>query len=112
METDTHVYIATERVRPLDGVLREWTTGGALAGSGSTKGKGKEEWISWGVRSIAVSPFLLISHKLLKLIESDSYCIPELPSPLSASLVPHDLDNIHYTSDGMAIRWIRPLDYT
>lgn len=51
VETDTHVYIATERVRPLEGVLRDWTTGGALAG----KGKGKEDWIGWGVRSISVS---------------------------------------------------------
>jgi SCY1-like protein 1 len=48
VETDTHVYIATERVRPLEGVLRDWPTG-------SSKGKGKEEWIGWGVRSISVS---------------------------------------------------------
>lgn len=52
VETDTHVYIATERVRPLNAVLRDWETGGSLGGS---KGKGRENWVGWGVRSIAVS---------------------------------------------------------
>ena len=52
VETETHVYIATERVRPLQGVLRDWTTGGALS---QGKGKGREDWISWGLRSVAVS---------------------------------------------------------
>ena len=47
VDTETHVYIATERVRPLAGVLRDWKTGG---------GKGKEHWIGWGIRSIAVRP--------------------------------------------------------
>ena len=54
VETDTHVYIATERVRPLQGVLRDWMSGGALTG-GQGKGKGKEDWIGWGVKSISVS---------------------------------------------------------
>lgn len=49
------MYIATERVRPLEGVLRDWQTGGALGSSGAAKGKGKENWIGWGVKSIAVS---------------------------------------------------------
>ena len=53
VDTETHVYIATERVRPLEGVLREWQTGGAYA---NAKGKGKEHWIGWGIRSIAVRP--------------------------------------------------------
>lgn len=44
VETDTHVYIATERVRPLDGALRD----------SSLKGKAKEDWVGWGVKSIAV----------------------------------------------------------
>lgn len=51
VETETHVYIATERVRPLEGVLREWQTGGPYA---SSKGKGKEHWIGWGIQSVAV----------------------------------------------------------
>jgi len=54
VETDTHIYIATERIRPLEGVLRDWDTGGALAAS--SKGKGKEDWIGWGIKSISVSP--------------------------------------------------------
>lgn len=45
IETDTHVYIATERVRPLQSVLRDT----------DLKGKAKEEWIGWGVKSISVS---------------------------------------------------------
>ncbi|ODO05374.1 SCY1 protein kinase [Cryptococcus wingfieldii CBS 7118] len=56
IETETHVYIATERVRPLAAVLRDWDTGGALAtGSGASRAKGKEEWIGWGVKSISTA---------------------------------------------------------
>jgi len=49
IETDTHVYIATERVRPLQSVLRDT----------DLKGKAKEEWIGWGVKSISVSDRVL-----------------------------------------------------
>lgn len=55
VETDTHVYIATERVSPLEGVLRDWESGGSMSSSSSAKGKGKEDWIGWGVRSLSVS---------------------------------------------------------
>lgn len=41
-------------MRPLEAVLRDWQTGGALANSGSAKGKGREDWIGWGVKSVAV----------------------------------------------------------
>lgn len=54
VETETHIYIATERVRPFEGVLRDWETGGALA-SGAGRAKGKENWIGWGVKSLSVS---------------------------------------------------------
>lgn len=50
------MYIATERVRPLQGVLRDWDAGGNLSGA---KGKGRENWVGWGVRSISVSPFFM-----------------------------------------------------
>ena len=49
IETDTYVYIATERVRPLQSVLRDT----------DLKGKAKEEWIGWGVKSISVSDRVL-----------------------------------------------------
>ena len=49
IETDTHVYIATERVRPLQSVLRDT----------DLKGKAKEEWIGWGVKSISASGHVL-----------------------------------------------------
>ncbi|CAD6573941.1 MAG: hypothetical protein TREMPRED_000967 [Tremellales sp. Tagirdzhanova-0007] len=71
VETDTHIYIATERVRPLEGVLRDWEIGGALSGSSTAKGKGKEDWIGWGVRSLSVaiaflnSPPLSLHHSYL-----------------------------------------------
>lgn len=56
VETETHIYIATEPVRPLQAVLRDWGTGGALTGSAAAKSKeGKEAWLGWGVRSISVS---------------------------------------------------------
>ncbi|WWD19545.1 hypothetical protein CI109_104006 [Kwoniella shandongensis] len=73
VETETHVYIATERVRPLEGVLRDWETGGGLAGSGATKGKGKEEWIGWGVKSISTALAFLNSPPLS---QHHSYIIP------------------------------------
>lgn len=56
IETETHVYIATERVRPLEGVLRDWETGGALSGNSAAKGKGREDWVGWGLRAISVRP--------------------------------------------------------
>lgn len=55
VETETHIYIATEPVRPLQGVLRDWGTGGAFSRSAASKGKhGKEAWLGWGIRSVAV----------------------------------------------------------
>ncbi|ORY26676.1 armadillo-type protein [Naematelia encephala] len=70
VETETHVYIATERVRPLQGVLRDWETGGAMA---AVKGKGREDWIGWGVRSIATATAFLNSPPLSL---HHSYLIP------------------------------------
>jgi SCY1-like protein 1 len=54
VETDTHVYIATERVRPLLEVLRDWDTG-TYVSKGKGKDKAKDEWIAWGVKSLGVS---------------------------------------------------------
>ncbi|WRT70322.1 uncharacterized protein IL334_007320 [Kwoniella shivajii] len=73
VETETHIYIATERVRPLTGVLREWETGGSLAGPGTAKGKGKEEWIGWGVKSISTALAFLNSPPLS---QHHAYLIP------------------------------------
>lgn len=44
LETPTAVYIAVERVRPLGKALEEMGTS-----------KGRQEWVGWGIRSIAVS---------------------------------------------------------
>lgn len=56
VETDTHVYIATERVRPLLEVMREWDAGAVIPAAGKGKGKerAKEEWIAWGIQSVVV----------------------------------------------------------
>ncbi|OXG93598.1 SCY1-like [Cryptococcus neoformans A2-102-5] len=72
VETETHIYIATERVRPLEGVLRDWETGGALA-SGAGRAKGKENWIGWGVRSVSSALAFLNSPPLS---QHHSYLIP------------------------------------
>ncbi|KAL7418377.1 Nuclear aminoacylation-dependent tRNA export pathway component [Cryptotrichosporon argae] len=53
VETETHVYIATEQVRPLEGVLRDWEPGGALAGAKNKEAK--EAWLGWGVKSISTA---------------------------------------------------------
>ncbi|WVQ84322.1 hypothetical protein IAT38_006474 [Cryptococcus sp. DSM 104549] len=82
IETETHIYIATERVKPLEGVLREWNTGGSLAGTGSSKGKGKDEWIGWGVKSVSTAlaflnaPPLSLHHSYL--IPSAIFVTPSL----------------------------------
>ena len=76
VETETHVYIATERLRPLEGVLRDWANGGALGG-GQGKGKGKEDWIGWGVRSIAVS----LAHPLIRFQANGKTALAFLNSP-------------------------------
>ncbi len=61
VETDTHVYIATERVRPLNEVLRDWDTGSFVSkGGGKGKEKAKEEWLAWGVKSLGVSRGLVL----------------------------------------------------
>ncbi|EIW72262.1 hypothetical protein TREMEDRAFT_26372 [Tremella mesenterica DSM 1558] len=82
VETDTHVYIATERVRPLEAVFRDWETGGTLTSSSSSKGKAREDWIGWGVKSIAVataflnSPPLSLHHSYL--IPSSVFITPSM----------------------------------
>lgn len=53
VETETHVYIATEPVRPLEGVLRDLDTGTGAAASKSKESRAA--WMGWGLKSISVS---------------------------------------------------------
>jgi len=92
IETDTHVYIATERVRPLQGVLRDT----------DLKGKAKEEWIGWGVKSISVSPVRSA------LLTKDRCRLPELA--FSTSRVHQPKLDIHHPLNGMASGWAGPPD--
>lgn len=59
LETETHVYIATEPVRPLAAVLEDWDAGrvvlGDAAEGGKNKQRGREEWVAWGIKSVGVS---------------------------------------------------------
>ncbi|TXT11143.1 hypothetical protein VHUM_01894 [Vanrija humicola] len=65
VETETHIYIATEQVRPLQGVLRDWERGGALASTSAVKNKeGKEAWLGWGIKSISTALAFLNSPPL------------------------------------------------
>ena len=93
------MYIATERVRPLEGVLRDWTTGGALAG----KGKGKEDWIGWGVRSISVS-FGGLQRDTAHVVDGTG--LPQLPSTLAAPCLSASVHNLRHASDGIPTRRI------
>lgn len=54
------MYIATERVRPLEAVLRDWDAGGGIGGVGKGK-ESKDNWIGWGVKGISVSRISLVS---------------------------------------------------
>lgn len=96
------MYIATERVRPLDGVLRDWASGGALAGSSSVKGKGKEDWIGWGIRSIAVSWVSSYIGSYSQLTRSvDCSSVPELPTSSVSSRLPPPIVDIRDSRYGM-----------
>jgi SCY1-like protein 1 len=97
IETDTHVYIATERVRPLQGVLRDT----------DLKGKAKEEWIGWGVKSVSVSTVSPRPRNCV-LYYSDSRRIPKLA--ITASRVHQSQFDIHHPIYGMALRRPGPLD--
>ena len=81
-------------MRPLDGVLRDWQTGGGLGGS--SKGKGKEEWIGWGVKGISVS------YKLKAVLMVDSSGVLECSAIILAPLASYPIVHIHHSSDGMA----------
>jgi len=51
VETETHVYIATEPVRPLAAVMRDMEG----AGAGAKSRESKASWMGWGLKSISVS---------------------------------------------------------
>jgi len=59
VETETVVYIMTERVRPLTSVLPAWVSRGAAE---------REDWLLWGLHRISVNfpvatlIFLLIDY--------------------------------------------------
>lgn len=91
------MYIATERLRPLESIMREWEVGGGLATAG--KG-GKEQWIGWGVQRIAVSSCL--SPELT----TDCTGFPEFCTAVSTSLPTATYFHLRNTSIGMAIRWL------
>ncbi|KAG6857787.1 hypothetical protein H0H87_004203 [Tephrocybe sp. NHM501043] len=46
VETDTTIYIMTERVRPLQSVLKTWST---------REAKPREDWLLWGLHRISVA---------------------------------------------------------
>ncbi|KAK4689876.1 SCY1-like protein 1, partial [Tremellales sp. Uapishka_1] len=61
VETETHVYIATERVRPLQAVLRDWESGGGLGGKSK---EGRDNWIGWGIKGVSTALSFLNSPPL------------------------------------------------
>lgn len=88
VETETTVYIATERVKPLEAVLSDWDEGRVILGDGlsddnnSPKKKAKEEWIAWGVKSLGTALSFLNSAPLSQhhslLIPSSVFITPAL----------------------------------
>ncbi|WVR07770.1 hypothetical protein IAU60_004813 [Kwoniella sp. DSM 27419] len=103
VETETHIYIATERVRPLEGVLRDWETGGSLVGSAGSKGKAKEEWIGWGVKSISTALAFLNSAPLSQhhayLLPSAIFVTPSLEWRLAG------FELLTGKEDGQGVLW-------
>lgn len=45
VESDTTIYIMTERIRPLSSALSEWSVKGAQE---------KEDWLIWGLHRVSV----------------------------------------------------------
>ena len=52
LETETHVYIATERVRPLSSTLADWSTSSIIPHS-SHRHQARLEWLAWGLKSLS-----------------------------------------------------------
>ena len=61
-DSDSIVYIMTERVQPLGEVLRTWAAKGA---------KEREEWLVWGLQRMAVSAYVSCAIDLTR--EPDSF---------------------------------------
>ncbi|KAJ9115267.1 hypothetical protein QFC20_001134 [Naganishia adeliensis] len=82
VETETHIYIATERVTPLGAVLQQWEDGKIVKGDAGSRKKGQEEWITWGLKSIGTAlaflsaPPLSQHHSLL--LPTSIYITPAL----------------------------------
>lgn len=56
VESDSNLYIMTERVRPLPSVLPSWS---------SKSGQEREDWLLWGLHRVSVrlaTSFLIISR--------------------------------------------------
>jgi SCY1-like protein 1 len=51
VETDTNVYIMTERVRPLQAALQAWI---------SRDAREKEDWLLWGLHRISVCKLICL----------------------------------------------------
>ncbi|KAJ9095595.1 hypothetical protein QFC21_005466 [Naganishia friedmannii] len=82
VETETHIYIATERVTPLGAVLQHWEEGKVVKGDLATRKRGQDEWLAWGLKSIATAlsflnaPPLSQHHSLL--LPSSIFITPAL----------------------------------
>lgn len=103
VETDTHVYIATEPVRPLQGVLRDWGSGGALASSAAKSKVSKDAWCALGVKSISTALAFLNSPPLSQhhayLLPSTVFITPAMEWRLGG------FDLLTGMDDGSGVLW-------
>lgn len=66
VETETHIYIATEPVKPLSSILQSWDAGHILTGPG--KERGRSEWLAWGIKSIATALGFINTNQIHALV--------------------------------------------
>lgn len=85
LETETHIYIATERVRPLSSVLSDWKSStSSLIPNPTHRKTAQNEWLAWGLKSLSTglafvnAPPLSQHHALLTVEGGSVWITPAL----------------------------------
>jgi SCY1-like protein 1 len=104
LETETHIYIATERVRPLSAALNDFTNSSIIPSS-SHRERAKQEWLAWGLKSLSTglafinAAPLLQHHALLGLDNGSVWVTPALEWRLGGFEVLTGME------DGQGVLW-------
>jgi SCY1-like protein 1 len=104
LETETHIYIATERVRPLSAALNDFTNSSIIPSS-SHRERAKQEWLAWGLKSLSTGLAFINAaplsqhHALLGLDNGSVWVTPALEWRLGGFEVLTGME------DGQGVLW-------